>query len=75
MTDEREALDHIIRVSRGIQPILAAADVYGDARELKGHVEACEAVGGVFPKDNKAWRHCGDKWHCDRAPIKEQPVS
>ena len=75
MTDEREALDHIIRVSRGIQPILAAADAYGDARELKGHVAACETLGGKLTRTDIGWdsQHCGEEWdgetwHCDRAP-------
>ena len=83
MPDEREKLRDMVDNTLAVliegpylhddytERIMAAADAYGDARELKGHVETCEAVGGVFPKDNKAWRHCGDGWHCEDAPIKE----
>ena len=47
-----------------------AADAYGDARELKGHVAACgkyQLIDGyaVGPP-------CGDKWYCEDAPIKER---
>ena len=40
---------------------MEAADAYGAARELKGHVEACEAV----PPDGVPVYHCGDGWLCD----------
>ena len=70
MTVEREALERAVTSWWSAGTIMGLADAWGDARELKGHVKACEAVGGVFPKDNKAWQHCGDGWYCDRAPIK-----
>ena len=79
-TVERDALylatAKLITQSRGSGSVaaervafLAAADVYGDARELKGHVGACgkyQLIDGyaVGPP-------CGDKWYCDTAPIKE----
>ena len=76
MTVEREALEEMVNVavefSHDADHIMNAVDDFAASERLDEHVKTCEAVGGVFPKDNKAWRHCGDKWHCERAPIKER---
>ena len=45
-------------------------DAYGDARELKGHVEACRRRKIVGRTDSLS-PNCGDGWYCDQAPIKE----
>ena len=37
-----------------------AIEVYGDARELEGHVAACYYTC--------AGTKCGDEWYCDKAP-------
>ena len=70
MTDEREALERIVNnvLPRKHTGIMAAADAYGDARELKGHVKTCGKRHGesfVVPD-------CGTEgWYCEDAPIKE----
>ena len=43
--------------------MVAAIRAYGAARELKGHVAACEAV----PPDGVPVFHCGAGWLCDDA--------
>ena len=43
--------------------IMEAADVYGDARELKGHVDACQETSGNGY--DGPWHDCGDGWLCD----------
>ncbi len=84
MTNEREKLRGAAlalqswcgeRGEQLLEEFMAAVDELVAAERLDEHVKTCEAVGGVFPKDNKAWRHCGDKWYCDRAPIKERESS
>ena len=51
-----------------VTAVLAAADAYGDARELKGHVEACQESsaphygGGDYLRQHK----CGEDWLCKR---------
>ena len=51
--------------------IVIGIEDYGDARELKGHVEACE-VTGMIVGESDVTKACGDGWYCDRAPIKER---
>ena len=74
MTVEREALERVLHSAPSgmFTKFMAAADAYGDARELKGHVEACGKRHGesfVVPD-------CGTEgWYCDRAPTPEQPGS
>ena len=57
-----------------------ARDAYGDARALKGHVGACKE-GHKLDDPPYDIRFCGreiedrETWYCERAPIKEQPVS
>ena len=54
--------------------IMAAADTYAAAERLKEHVKVC----GVYTVTDRRL-DCGDsdangdKWHCDRAPIKVKP--
>ena len=47
---------------------LEKIDAYGDARELRGHVEAC---GKTFDERPGAFR-CGFGWYCDTAPTPER---
>ena len=79
--NEREALEAAAlalqswcgeRGAKLLEEFLTAADAFAAAERLAEHVKTCEAVGGVVPKDNKAWRHCGDKWYCERAPKRER---
>ena len=44
-----------------VDDVMIAADAYGAARELKGHVDACEAV----PPAGVPVFHCGAGWLCD----------
>ena len=83
MTDEREALRDLVDNTLAVliegpylhddytERIMAAADAYGDARELKGHVKACQRVGPRKLVAQETPPACGDGWHCDKAPIKE----
>ena len=52
-----------------------AADAYGDARELRGHVGACEKVINYGVKNetlsSPGHTRCGDGWYCPDAPVKE----
>ncbi len=46
----REALDRRVFGSHGLRgqrEIMPLADAYGAARELKGHVDACETGGWI----------------------------
>ena len=46
--------------------VMKLADAYGDARELKGHVETCgklEARPTEGGGDGR-YHHCGDGWLC-----------
>ena len=45
--------------------LLEAADAYGAARELKGHVDACGATNSEKAPCGTAWR--GMVWLCDVA--------
>ena len=45
--------------------ITIAADAYGAARELKGHVDACGAYQPVHPNAPESGPACGDGWLCD----------
>ena len=49
--------------------IMEAADAYGAARELKGHVDACHDAAGRVSITGKGlgakFRECGDGWLCD----------
>ena len=46
--------------------LMEAADAYGDARELKGHVDACGAATDTgFTGIGAKW--CGDGYLCDKA--------
>ena len=65
-----EKLGALVENSTTGVAIMAAVEVYGDARELEGHAAACgnykavERPGapmGMGPK-------CGDEWYCDKAP-------
>ena len=44
-----------------------AVMAYGDARELKGHVDACGAYQPVHPNAPESGPACGDGWLCDAA--------
>ena len=64
MTVEREELERIVKVvTTQRKPVMAAADAYGDARELKGHVAACQ--------DCARTERLGDGWYCPKAPIQK----
>ena len=65
-------LDEISRLEGEVAELReAAADAYGDERELAGHVGAC----GKEPPRGFQLKTCGVGWYCEAAPIKEQPVS
>lgn len=79
--EAREALKAAIRVGLvGTElqiesktfALISCADAYGDARELKGHVEACgKANQGGNPADGP--EYCGhDGWLCEQAQAIEQ---
>ena len=46
--------------------IMRAADAYGAARELKGHVGACQ-TRDCTPGYGAPSHACGDDWLCDKA--------
>ena len=64
MADEQEPMVP----AKALRPIMAAADAYGDARELEGHVAACEERKGAGPQMAGWSIKCGDDWYCERAP-------
>ena len=86
MTGERDKLDEAARTlaltTESVGREMAwseyedARDAYGDARELRGHVEACNLRNSPFLHDGGDWAKCGEPvqkvktWYCDRAPIK-----
>ena len=51
--------------------ITIAADAYGAARELRGHVDACHDAAGRVSITGKGlgakFRECGDGWLCAKA--------
>ena len=49
--------------------LMAAVDVYGDARELEGHVAAC--MNTLHDDQNGIRRTCGDRWYCGKAPRRD----
>ncbi len=58
--------------------IMEAADAYGDARELKGHVDACGKRGpriraGGYLVATIPSPKCGDGWLCPQAKEIEEP--
>ena len=76
MTDERDKLERLQVPCFPVpqthwDKVMVAADAYGDARELKGHVKACQRVGPRKLVAQETPPACGDGWHCDKAPIKE----
>ena len=46
--------------------VMEAADAYGAARELKGHVDTCGAYQPVHPNAPESGPACGDGWICDK---------
>ena len=70
--EAREALEALVENSTTGVDIMAAADTYGDTRELggklKGHIEACEVVGMIVGESDTVTKACGDNWYCDKAP-------
>ena len=88
MTDERDALKAAAlalqswcgeRGEQLLEEFLAAADVYGDARELKGHVAACILRDwSALPQGKRELTQsevedllpkCGQGgWYCPKAP-------
>ena len=50
------------------EDMIAAIRAYGAARELKGHVDACESTEGDRMVDGKYHIvHCGAGWYCGDA--------
>ena len=68
--EAREALDkirqkHSLGDAGSESEVMEAADAYGAARELKGHVDACKATNSEKALCGTAWR--GMVWYCDVA--------
>ena len=49
-----------------VDDVMIAVDAYGAARELKGHVEACQ-TRDCTPGYGAPSHACGDGWLCDDA--------
>lgn len=73
---ERYVVDHAprLRLSQAEKAarIMRLGRAYGDARELKGHVDACGKYKlvkkpGLVYHDYKT--PCGHGWYCDQAPL------
>lgn len=62
------------RVEQYVASLRPWIDDYGDARELKGHTEACENWNNDGTPLNEEWKlkTCGDDgWLCPNAPKQE----
>ncbi len=76
---ERKVLDYAVSAREGgdmpIDDVMAVADAYGDARELKGHVAACLLQRPNRPDEDRfLWTEAcgeadksGDIYYCDDA--------
>ena len=62
----KEAREKLKALARSIvateAEVMTAADVYGDARELEGHVEAC---GWRTGDPETGYSKCGEGVYCD----------
>ena len=59
-------------VAKKTEAIANAVRAYGDARELKGHVDACKATNSEKALCGTAWR--GMVWYCDKAREIEEVI-
>ena len=68
--DARQKLERIVNnvLLRKHTGIMVAADAYGDARELRGHLGKCRAIEEIRGRTVV----CGTNgWYCPDAPVKE----
>ncbi len=66
--EAREALEALLRSLTGTQAeVMEAADAYGDARDLKGHVNVCKERSVSWCRKHEAFRGTTEmRWHDDR---------